>query len=381
MTKYAYYFIIKLIEIGGNFQLKKIGILTFSYSENSGSVLQAWALSKAIEKYCDATTEIINYQKIGSLKPKFGVNVFFGPISSWDKKKIKQWIHRLRVFPKYIKKHWAFVKSNLTLSSHRAIKRERLVSLNNKYDYFVVGSDQVWNFYSPKVDETYFLDYVKDNTKKISYAASFGNMTYNNSNIEIAQKLLSQFSHVSLREKQGVELYQNLTGKNATFVLDPTLLHSSSTWDKLAIEPKEKNYILVYLLEPNQIVQENVTRLQEEQNLKVIRLWRSRIVDENGKDIRVISPQEWLGYIKNASIIFTNSFHGICFSINYHKCFYAVYRKNTDDSRLVNLLNVFNLSNRILVDNSAKIDDIEVNEVELEKMRSASFDYLKLALK
>lgn len=381
MPNYAYYPIIIPFDIGGNFQLKKVGILTFSYSENSGSVLQAWALSKAIEQHCDATTEIINYQKIGSLKPKFGVNVFFGPISSWNKEKIKYWIHRLKVFPKYIKKHWSFVKANLTLSSHREIKREKLVALNNKYDYFVVGSDQVWNFNSPKVDETYFLDFVSNNKKKISYAASFGNATYNNSNIETAKTLLSQFSFASLREMQGVELYKNLTGKNATFVLDPTLLHSSSSWDKLAILPKEEKYILVYLLEPNQIVQENVTRLQKEQNLKVIRLWRSRIVDENGKDIRVISPQEWLGYIKNASVIFTNSFHGICFSINFHKCFYAAYRKNTDDSRLVNLLNLFNLSNRVIVDNSAKIDDIEIDDDELEKMRKASFDYLKLALK
>ena len=88
-----------------------------------------------------------------------------------------------------------------------------------------------------------------------------------------------------------------------------------------------------------------------------------------------------MGYIKNATIIFTNSFHGICFSINYRKCFYAAFRKNAEDSRLVNLLNVFNLSNRIIVDNSAKIDDIEIDEIELEKMREASFNYLKLALK
>lgn len=47
--------------------------------------------------------------------------------------------------------------------------------------------------------------------------------------------------------------------------------------------------------------------------------------DEKYYDIQTaaIGPREWIGYIKNAEIVFTDSFHGTVFSVNYHKNFWS----------------------------------------------------------
>lgn len=61
---------------------------------------------------------------------------------------------------------------HMTLTEHFVHLKE-LTVLNDNYDIFITGSDQVWvcdlNFY----DASYFLDFVDESHKRISYAASF----------------------------------------------------------------------------------------------------------------------------------------------------------------------------------------------------------------
>ena len=90
-------------------------------------------------------------------------------------------------------------------------------------------------------------------------------------------------------------------------------------WDcpraKILIKPEEKNFLVLYLLEPIGENENKIYDFASKNNLQVVKIWRSRIVDQSGNDLRIIGPEEWLGYMKYAKCIVTNSFHGICFSI------------------------------------------------------------------
>ena len=89
-------------------------------------------------------------------------------------------------------------------------------------------------------------------------------------------------------------------------------------------------------------------------------------------------PREFLTYIRDAEMIFTNSFHGTVFSILFQKKFYSVYKEN---GRISNLLTFLNLESRhIKAEN--EIDDTEVIDYHsvadrLCSYRSQSVDYLK----
>lgn len=364
----------------------RVGILTFSYSENSGSLLQAYALQETINKVLNENvigggkTYIINYNKKGALKPTLGKNVFYGPIKTWNKEKIKYWIHRINVFPKYIKKHNEFRRQYLNLT--KRFTRKNLSKLNGFFDFFIVGSDQVWNYNTPKVDDTFFLDFVEDNGKKNSYAASFGNLCVDPSQYnEKTTDLLKGFHHVSTREASGQRLFFELTGKGCDTVLDPSLLFHNKDWSKIAVSPSEKKYIILYLLEANADIENAVKSINGNNEYRIIRLWRSRMVDEKGKDLKIVSPQEWLGFFQNAECIFTNSFHGICFSIIFNKEFYVSLKKNTNDSRLIDCLKMFSLTDRIIAEDfKRKTIDYEPIDDRLEIMRNSSIEYIKEVL-
>lgn len=62
---------------------------------------------------------------------------------------------------------------------------QNLDDLNKGFDAFVCGSDQIWNPKSIKCDGTYFLDFVADEEKRISYAPSVGVNEFDLNNIKI----------------------------------------------------------------------------------------------------------------------------------------------------------------------------------------------------
>jgi len=117
----------------------------------------------------------------------------------------------------------------------------------------VCGSDQIWSpiFYDPH----YYLDFVDNDTKKISYAPSFGvSDIYEEGVKKGIEKLLNRFENISVREEQGKEIIKEICDKNVEIVLDPTLLITKEEWIKLFEIKEDKNkdnYILCYFLESN----------------------------------------------------------------------------------------------------------------------------------
>ena len=172
---------------------KKVGILTFSYSSNYGSVLQAYALRKIISSIEGYEAHVINYSKTNYGKPIIGKDVFTKNIKEWTPKNLARWTVRMIAHPLKMRKFNNFFKTHYTPFFKKSYTRASLNSLNDYFDKFVVGSDQVWNYDSPQVDDTYFLDFVEDSHKKISYAASFGQKKIPEEKRSIAKKLITDF--------------------------------------------------------------------------------------------------------------------------------------------------------------------------------------------
>ena len=168
--------------------------------------------------------------------------------------------------------------------------------------------------------------------------------------------------------------------KRATVVLDPVLLHKKEFWEKVAVTPKEKKYLLLY-----HVVEEAGDTI--EQAIKYARKYDLTIVEvsdkplEKGATIEMldkviyrydIGVEEWLGYILYADCVFTNSFHGCCFSVLFEK---ELFVGNRLEDKVDNLLETFNIMNRKLQKNSSvdeetypQIDYEKVNRILVEKM-------------
>lgn len=235
---------------------------------------------------------------------------------------------------------------------------------NSHIDFFVTGSDQVWN---PSWDRDgfYFLRFA-DKTKRLSFAASFGV-----SRIPIADRkritdYLNDMKYISVREKRAVEIVKELTGRDAVLTLDPTLLLSRKSWDEYVDSVRvdlPDRYIATYFLgELPPAVKEFATR----KGLQIVAL-----NDLNQPDMYAIDPLQFVYVIRNADYVLTDSFHGTAFSIKYEREFYVFRRKGCSInmfSRIETLTDMFELSTRIQEDDRI-IEDMPIsaekwNEIE-----------------
>ena len=204
--------------------MKKVGIMTWIRYQNYGTALQASALSNTIKKlgygpfsidYCPRAINDNSHYSLIEIYNKgieFIKCIFNGQYTSERKS---------RLYKRYL-------SDNLNITEPCNTKVE-LADLNDQFDAFVCGSDQIW---APLVfDENYFLSYVRNPDKMIAYAPSIG-LTKIDSPIvrEKMKQLIGRFKHLSIREQQGAELIRRLCDKNAKVVLDPTLLLSPKEW-------------------------------------------------------------------------------------------------------------------------------------------------------
>lgn len=279
-----------------------------------------------------------------------------------------------------------FTKKYITTSDRVYKDTDDLRLSNAEYNIFFTGSDQVWSYYCAGFDKAFFLDFVDDNKKKNSYAASFGVDNIPDEYIEQYINLLSNFNNISLREYQGKNIVKELINKDAEVVLDPTLLLNKDEWKSIA-SPNVFNekYILVYLLAETKSIIKFAKQLAQKKNLKIIYV-HDRIFNQRGmNNIKKVSPEEWLNLFINAEYIVTNSFHGIAFSVNFGKNFFMEYLPEPAkvNSRLENILKMFNLENRCINSSQFSLDD-KINYDNVEKIlnmeRNKSLTYLKKIL-
>lgn len=351
----------------------KIALITIHNVSNYGAVLQAFATKKILSQYGEVET--INYFN-PHLPYQLDLIRFKPSIHG-----IKMAIHdilRLKSRTKVVKKFKKFSESNLNLS--KLVTQQNIQNrITNDFEVYVCGSDQIWNpsivSKDGKLDPIYFLSFANKKAKKISYASSTGGNRFTDSeNKEKAKDLLKDFTTISVRESNTQEVLSQLLKREVFHVLDPTLLLSKEEWfEALEIDKNERSqkedYILAYSVPRTLLMKKAVEFFAEKLGNKVV------IIDQALKPfvktdlhIRDAGPLEFIELFANASFVITDSFHGVCFSINFKKPFVAV---NGGGSRIESLLNLFGLKDRLI--NEEK----NIHELSTE----FSYEYSKNKLK
>lgn len=353
----------------------KIGILTYHNTTNYGAIFQCYALQKYIINK-GIQCEIINYNS-NVLKNRYSINIF----SNNNIKQVLKKILNYRVSKGLNKSFEKFTKENIKLSQSE-YNEFSIDKANQEYDKFIVGSDQIWNFKLSGDDKNYYLDFVKDNDKKNSYAASFGITSFERNQEKIIIDLLEKFKNISVREKHGVELINKLGIKNEVSQhIDPVFLLKQEGWSKFICQTKfKKKYILVYEITYTKNMMDFARKLAKIYNYKIIFVSGTNRKMKGAMNKSDLSPEQFLSYLKNAEYIVTSSFHCMAFSIIFNKEFYydVPEHANNTSSRLDSLAELLNLTERKLDDNKEicgkTIDYAKVNKiVNLEILKADEY--------
>ena len=381
-------------------RMKKIGIVTVT-NHNFGSILQTFALQIVVRKM-GYDTEIIKYhepksKKIFRLRNKeYAVSrlkmlfKYFIMTLRFRKGRNKLKL-RFTTFKKFVDKELFFSKA--------CTNKKELTNISKSYGTILLGSDQVWHPMNLYMD-FFTLSFVPAEVNKVAYAPSFGVSSLPKSHRKSYKKFISRFNYLSCREESGVKLIKRLTGKNAQWVCDPTILLSSTDWlpylsDKVKFESK---YVFCYFIGDNPSQRLIVKQFASERGLKVIGLLHIDEYipnDESYTDYAPydIGPSEFLYLIKNAKYVMTDSFHATVFSLLFHNNFYTFNRFENrrgkpTTSRIDSLLTIVNLSDRKVpnqpsMDYFNQVQKINFDDIDskLAAFRQSSIEYLKNALK
>lgn len=348
--------------------MKKVAIMTFSYSQNLGTLLQAYALKEYIEKQgyvCD----LVNYRKFDR-KPFETIKGIPDAIDTV-----------LRIFTgfKKVKKIDAFREKYLSFTSKTCNSAEEMVELNKDYDIFVAGSDQIWNVHKGIV-KPYFLTFAEDDKNKIAYSASFGLSTLPEEYKDEVKKYVERFDAIAIREKTGMEIARNLVSNELTQTIDPVFLKPEKEWSELCGEQKLKeDYIFVYPTQITELLQKTVIEAKQKLGCKVYSLFYFKGVDKTLKDT---DPIDFLNYIKYAKLVIASSFHATAFSLIFQKNLRVIPHQQTG-SRVIDLLQEIHLG-QCIVEDDGKIDFGEITYAEAspviaENIRKSE-EFLKKAL-
>lgn len=347
--------------------MAKINLLTIHYSTSCGAIMQTYATCKVLEELGHEVI-IINLQK----KRDRTLKTLFSTVKYFNFERFRR-----KSLPKRTKR--MYIPD---------------ISMIPKADYFLVGSDQVWNPQLMGDSLIYnFLSFAPDGIPRISYAPSFGlsDITpFLNSNLlDSIKRELNKFQSISVREDSGVSICKHLFGQDAIQVLDPTLLLSD--YSSLTGDFKEKDEIACFFigLKHNRKTIVSIIRiLKEELNIPVAYLEATSLI--NGVDkyyfAPFLSPIKWLKVMKRARFILTSSFHGVAFALLFKKRFLVFNSNEQRIGRISSLLKILHLENRMVKDAEdlqlrktiihEAIDYDSVYSILKEK-QTESIDYLK----
>lgn len=382
----------------------KFGIITL-VSDNYGNKYQNYAVEQILSEYGEVETygleNLYNKplsaekSKIKKLNPLYIREVFISRLMyKYDINRVDYGIiHNL----KYAKRN---SKKLLTLKKKRSqrfrqFSDEKLhissILLNREnitkdwiegIDYFICGSDQIWNPNYATTSELAFCSFAPEKT--ICLSPSFGVSKIPTYRMDEYRCWLKKIKTLSVRENAGQKIIKILTGRNAEILIDPTMLIPVEKWKQLCKAPKEElpeHYIVCYFLgRVDKEYYNKIVKFSKSKGLPVIMLF-----DITAPAYYAYDPAEVLYTIQHADYVLTDSFHGTVFSILFHKNFYVFTRnegKVSMNSRIETLLEKFDFENRVLGDRSEDILNVQWEKMDfiLEEERKKAQKYLVEAL-
>lgn len=329
----------------------KIHTITSHDVYNYGASLQAYALMRYLQ-------DIGNEVSIIDYKPEYAkarYNFWYiSPKYRWRKNPIARFLACLALAPKRFRTYKRkksfdrFKKEYLHLTKRYSTLRE-LEQANWNARAFIAGSDQIWNTdHENGKDPANYLSFAPKESIRMSYAASFGIDYIDPVFQDTVKDNLSQFRQITVREKQGIHILNQL-GLPAVQVVDPVFLLPKDIWENLSLPPKYGDkYLLVYDFGHNGLMKEFAIQYAEKSKLKIVSL--NDFVPHSYADYNVndAGPREFLGLIKNAVCFISNSFHGTAFSIIFEKPFFVFNRKDAVNSRMESLMGITGLQERLI---------------------------------
>lgn len=388
-----------------------VGFITVHRAPNYGAMLQCFALQQYIIGMGHEC------KVIDLLRPYHEGFVHTESFAPFDAKKIhKSLVGEIRTFiGHYLHRYDANNKKFARVYQDKLKRRQELFDAFDKrisytkqyksigelyanpplFDVYMTGSDQLWNPTQPYCVEPYFLTFVKNGAKKVSYATSIGLSSLPDSINQQYIKWLNGYDNISVREQEAVDMLSKGVSKPIYKVVDPTLLMDKRFWKDFAVKIPaltQERYLFCFTLSYLSDLHLYLKKYAKEKGLKYVYIVHAfqdapyTNKDENVIGLIDVSPEEWLGLILNAEEIFTNSFHGTVFSLIFEKKFYSyIPANNKRGSRIVNLLSMLDLENHIFYDVNkfvsfeGCIDYVPVNNI-LQEERKKGEDYLSLAL-
>lgn len=345
--------------------MNKIALLTIHHTTNFGSALQTFALYETI-KDMGFDIDLLDYRCEAIENREFLQNKKF---------KLRDMYRHVRygkVFNKKKECFENFVKGYASLSD--IYFKETVKDANTIYDTFITGSDIVWGLNVTGDDFSYFLDFVDDDKKKIAFASSAG-LKWSQDKLPEIKRLLLRYSYIGVRETIVADWIEEITEKRPDVVVDPTMLWNREKWDKISSEPNiSGNYILIYFCDSNNKIIKDAIKLGKQLNMPVYYINYGKKM-RGVNSIQPLEVSEFIGLIKNASYVFSASFHGLLFSLYFHKEVFYYNRANF--SRMESLAKWLNIEDH----NGMKIDEfVEVTHIDYQKVDKKIEDKRKQSL-
>ena len=350
--------------------MKKVGIITIIDNDNYGNRLQNYAMQEFLK---ENNVEAITIKN----------NKFFNHFGSFKKRFILllRYINSKRIFIKNLCPNRLKCFKNFNKNINFSKKTYSVYSKNikNNYDFFVVGSDQVWNpLFNNGRDPSYFLQFGSLETKRVAYAASFGVSTLEEQDVKRMKEWLKSFSAISVRETTGLRLLTSIGILGAQHVVDPVFLLSPKDWNILIQDGTSPalDYVLVYNLgQVDESIKSCAQELARKHNLSILSIEDSTKIKYADKIVESAGPIEFVRYIKAARYVVTNSFHATAFSLKFNVPFY-VFIRNVTSSRISDVLSLVALQERLNVASFEMEIDWEKVNLKMENCIKSSKKFI-----
>lgn len=362
----------------------KIGILTFHRALNYGAVLQCYALYHTLSEM-GHDVEVIDYrpEAIEKYRMLFRWQDFKGACGV--KGKMRYLASSLALIDSKVKtarKFDDFISKNLNVSA--IVMNES--DMPDYYDAIFFGSDQIWNPLTCEgLDKIYYGSFEKHNARFIGYAVSIGREDLITGRLSNTFKsYLTNFDKLSVREKAFQLFLSDKFQYKSQLVCDPSLLMQKKQCEKIAVNPQDRNYVVLFSLTGNPYAMSLALRVANQLNAEVVSLCAEmNMIKRKSYHRGPLSINEFLGYIKNSKCVITDSFHATSFSIIMNVDFYTFRQKNNND-RSQMILDVSGLSDRMIDADDivvySPVDYIGVNR-RLNEYREKSLNFIVESLK
>lgn len=361
---------------------KRVGIITFHAAHNYGSVLQAFALKTAINEECHSDAHIINFRterqkdQYRPLTKRRGLKYLV---------KNGYFLLNYRKRLEKYKKFESFINERLVQNEVEYPSLDEMYLLKEKYDYYISGSDQIWNPIPNDFDEAYFLPFVTSG-KRIAYAPSFGGKRW--SDTKRLRGLLEAYDYLSVREFEGQQYLTEVLGRQVEVMPDPTLLLDKEGYEALVGERLvQKDYIFFYTLFASKEMIQIVSDISDKLGMPVIISNISNQYEIFNRFVKIkdCGPSDFLSLIKYSKLNVVTSFHGTVFSVIFNKPFFAI--NGMDDCRIATLLKELGLENRSISSETfeqklSSAFELCYNEANIKRtqLRERGLNYLKRVL-